>query len=228
MGVLGHAVLGHTVLGQSDDWPTGASSVSDELGWAGRSRRYTLGDVVVLRFEIRGDAGDLADPGAVTIEVTHESGASDDMTAGLVTVETGRRQLAYAPTLTGRYVATFTATGDHAGAATVTFDVDPLTLAFVTADELRSYLGSTSATDSELLEVLRAERAAQAQRCRIDPYTYELREALLRRVARNLAARAVPVATFTSFDGGATSTRVPQVDAEVRRLEGPYRRLAVG
>ena len=115
MGVLGHAVLGHTVLGQSDDWTTGASSVSDELGHQADSRRYTLGDVVVLRFEVRDEDGDLADPGSVTIEVTHESGASDDMTADLVHVETGRYQLAYAPALTGRSVAVFTATGDYAG-----------------------------------------------------------------------------------------------------------------
>lgn len=59
-------------------------------------------------------------------------------------------------------------------------------------------------------------------------YPADLREALLRRVARNLAARAVPVASFTAFDGGATSTRVPGRDPEVRRLEAPHLRLSVG
>ena len=97
-----------------------------------------------------------------------------------------------------------------------------------TLDELRDYLGATSATDPELTTALHAERAAQAQRCRIDPYTHELREAVMRRVARNLAARSVPVATWTSFEGGATGTRVPNTDAEIRRLEAPYRKLVIG
>ena len=65
--------------------------------------------------------------------------------------------------------------------------------------------------------------------CRIPAaYPADLGEALCRRVARNLAARSVPVASFSAFEGGGTVTRVPQRDAEVARLEGPYRRLVVG
>lgn len=224
MAVLGHAVLGWTVLGQSDDWPTGASAVTDELGHQDGIRRYLVGDVVVLRWQVRNEGGSLADPGGVAVEVTHESGASDDMTSSLTHVETGRYQLAYAPVLTGRYLAKMTTTGDYAGAVTVLFDVDPADLAFVTVPALKEYLGTTGATDAEIAAALRAERSDQATWCEIDPYTHELREALLRRVARNLAARRIPTAPISSYGQGVTGVvATTQLDAEIARLEASRR-----
>lgn len=218
MAVLGYAVLGHTVLG-------GATTTADT---STAPLRWHLGDVVALAAEVRDEDGTLTNPGAMSLLVVHEDGNEDDLTGDLVATEAGRFEVGYAPAITGRHLARFTATGDYAGMATVILDIDPPDLAFVTLADLHAYLGATSVTDAELTSALHAERAAQAQRCRVDPFTHELREALMRRVARNLAARSVPVATFTSFDGGATSTRVPSVDAEVRRLEGPYRKLTVG
>lgn len=53
----------------------------------------------------------------------------------------------------------------------------------------------------------------------------DLAEALKRRVARNLAMRSLPLGVQSDELG---ATRVGSVDPEVRRLEGPYRRLAVG
>ena len=100
-----------------------------------------------------------------------------------------------------------------------------------TTDDLSGPGGylKTSASLTELEGALAAETAAQAARCRVTPYTDDLREALMRRVARNLAARAIPVATWTSFEGGGgASTRVPTSDPEIARLEAPYRRLVVG
>lgn len=93
----------------------------------------------------------------------------------------------------------------------------------------KEYLGTDiSWTDPEISGALLAETAAQAARCKLPTVmTDDLAEALKRRVARNLAARAVPVASFTSFDGGATSTRVPTNDPEIARLEAPYRKLVV-
>ena len=226
MGVLGYAVLGHTVLGQPDVGPIGGTTTTNPT--AGPPVRFHLGDVITLIAQVRDEDDNLAAPGAMGLLIVHESGDEDDLTSSIVTTEPGEHTVPYVPAVMGRHVATWTATGAYAGVATVVLDVDPIDLAFISVTDLRDYLGATSATDSELTVALRAERAAQAQRCRIDPYTYELREALMRRVARNLAARSVPVATFTSFDGGATSTRVPSVDAEVRRLEGPYRRLTCG
>jgi len=96
-------------------------------------------------------------------------------------------------------------------------------------DAVTAYLGETSAADEDIQDALDAETAAQAARCRIPQvYPADLAQALKRRVARNLAARSVPVATFTSFEGGGTSARVPTVDAEIARLEAPYRRRTVG
>lgn len=104
-------------------------------------------------------------------------------------------------------------------------------MALPTASELLGYLGldETSADLTTLGAVLVAEAAAQARRCTIpDPYPDDLREALLRRCARNLAARAVPIATFNSFEGGGQSARVPTKDAEIARLEAPFLTLMVG
>lgn len=93
--------------------------------------------------------------------------------------------------------------------------------------EVLAYLGEdNSYTDAEVDDALEAETAAQARRCTIPAgYPDDLAQALKRRVARNLAARSVPVASFTSFEGGGTSARVPKMDAEIDRFEGPYRKL---
>ena len=98
----------------------------------------------------------------------------------------------------------------------------------VTLLDVKAYLGDTSVPDAELELIIAAEQAAQARVCRIDNYGPDLVEALKRRVARNIAARNIPVAQFTSFEGGTTSSSVPRRDPEVTRLEAPYRRLVVG
>lgn len=95
----------------------------------------------------------------------------------------------------------------------------------VTLAEAKSYLGETSWSDADIQDALDAETAAQARRCKMpDPVPADLDEALKRRVARNLAARAVPLQEFSSFDSGATVQRVTRTDPEVVRLEGPYRK----
>lgn len=59
------------------------------------------------------------------------------------------------------------------------------------------------------------------------PYPVDLAEAVCRRVARNLALRNIPLATLQAdSDGGPTV--MPGKDPEIRRLEGPYRRLPIG
>jgi hypothetical protein len=60
-------------------------------------------------------------------------------------------------------------------------------------------------------------------------YNPALLEALCRRVAHNLAVRALPLGLQATIgDGAALATRVGGTDAEVRRLEAPYRKLVVG
>jgi hypothetical protein len=61
-----------------------------------------------------------------------------------------------------------------------------------------------------------------------DVWPSDLVEALCRRVARNLAMRALPLAVqMSNTDMGAVATRLGSSDPEVRRLEAPYRRLVV-
>lgn len=101
---------------------------------------------------------------------------------------------------------------------------------------VKAYLGddAPSYDDSAIQEALTAETAAQADVCRIpgavgDAYPAALDEALCRRVAHNLAVRAVPLGVEARItDVGAAITRVGGSDAEVRRLEGPYQKLLMG
>lgn len=142
----------------------------------------------------------------------------------------------------GLYLITYdvAAAGDHAVEITVTdtdFGDDVITVALVataTAStwdpaEVVTYLGDTTSADATAIaDALAAESMAQRHACRIPvPYPPDLAQALKRRVARNLAARAVPVASFTMFEGGGSVTRVPGRDPETARLEAPYRRLPV-
>jgi hypothetical protein len=94
--------------------------------------------------------------------------------------------------------------------------------------------------DAEIAGALATEIAAQKKAVRVsafgtdpeppaDPVAYpvDLAEAVGRRVARNLALRGLPLAVLQSdAEGGALVT--PGKDPEVRRLEGPYRRLPSG
>jgi hypothetical protein len=100
-----------------------------------------------------------------------------------------------------------------------------------TADDVELYLGPTSYTTGEIVDVLAAEKAAQAARCRVPAddavWPADLTEALCRRVARNLALRGIPLAVLQG-DAEAGSLIPPGRDPEVRRLEGPHRRITVG
>lgn len=88
--------------------------------------------------------------------------------------------------------------------------------------------------DTAITGALAAEKAAQSRVCRVptDPdaeWPADLTEALCRRVAANLAARAVPSgvqSTLTEF--GPTTARIGGIDREVRRLEGPFRKVVLG
>lgn len=93
------------------------------------------------------------------------------------------------------------------------------------------YLGDTSYDSIEIGEVLAAEKAAQAARCRVPAddadWPADLTEALCRRVARNLSMRNLPVAQLEGdAEIGSFTPRV--VDVEVRRLEAPWRKLVFG
>lgn len=106
-----------------------------------------------------------------------------------------------------------------------------------TLDDVKAYLGSDhSWTDAQLTSALLAETAAQARRCdvKVDwveywPYPDDLAEALFRRIAHNLAVRALPLGVqATVTDAAVANAYVGGTDAEVKRLEAPYRKLVVG
>lgn len=187
---------------------------------------YRIGDPVPLVFLVHDVNGDLVDPPSVTLTIARPNGTS--VTLDVTHAGTGSYTTDYVPTIAGRHTARFMATGPDGGVLEDAFDVLASSLGNPTLVELREYLGQTSVTDTELGSALRAEQTAQNARCRVDPYSPDLHEALCRRVARNLAARRVPVAQYSSFEGGATTTRVPATDPEIRRLEAPYRRRPLG
>lgn len=93
------------------------------------------------------------------------------------------------------------------------------------------YLGPNSASAATLAGALAAEKAAQATKCRVPAddavWPEDLVEALKRRVACNLARRGLPIAVLQG-DSGQGPVTIPANDPEVRRLEGPYRRLCFG
>lgn len=98
-----------------------------------------------------------------------------------------------------------------------------------TLSEAKAYLDNPSYTDDEVQFALDAETAAQRRACVIpETVPADLKNALLRRVQRNLAVKPVTLVTYNSFEGGSTSQRIPSVDVEIRRLEAPYRRLVMG
>lgn len=185
-----------------------------------------LGQTWYFRVIAEGDA-------TVACVITTAAGGSSSPT---MTYDStcGEWQGSYVPNAAGRFIAAFTVTDTDFEQTNVLRAVAYVNAIVPEADmpdatDVLVYLGETSVIESEATLVLAAEAAAQRARCRVSAgYSADLREALLRRCARNLAARSVPVTQFTSFEGLGTSTRVPQNDPEIARLEAPYRRLVVG
>jgi len=105
-------------------------------------------------------------------------------------------------------------------------------------EAVQAYLDSIGAgsswTEDQITEALNAEIANQARICRVpvatveepDPdYPADLAEALKRRVARNLALRPLPLGIQTTMTPeGASQLRIG-FDYEIRRLEGPLRKI---
>lgn len=98
-------------------------------------------------------------------------------------------------------------------------------------DVVTQYLGAAAGSwaQADIQDALDAEAAAQRALCRIPAaYPADLAQALKRRVQRNLAMRQLPLAVLLGDAEVGGTTVLPGRDPEVRRLEGPYRRLVVG
>jgi hypothetical protein len=145
---------------------------------------------------------------------------------GMERVSTGVYRAELVTTLSGRYVASVTTLVN--GAAQFAAYASAVVAELPDVDDLDDYLEENSWTHVQLQDALDAETAAQRNACRIPAdYPADLREALLRRAQRNLAMRVQPLAVVP---GSETSPAIviPSRDPEVRRLEGPYRKLPVG
>lgn len=100
-----------------------------------------------------------------------------------------------------------------------------------TVDEVRAWcqVAEAACTNEQLAQVLAAEDVNQVRVCRIaDPAgdrDEDLVQALLRRCARTLAARGVPLGVTQGEFGPA---RLGTFDGEIERLEGPARRFVFG
>ena len=158
-------------------------------------------------------------PNDTTVPVTMEADDTTGIYAG-----------AYVLADAGRHFAVVSSTGTVVSIATFTVTAD-LPSALPDIDDVKAYLGDSAAqwTDAEIQEALDAETAAQARVCRVGAiYPDDLRSALLRRVQRALAMRPLPLAVLQGDAEAGTTTVLPGRDPEVRRLEGPHRKLVLG
>lgn len=109
-------------------------------------------------------------------------------------------------------------------------------MAVPTVGEVRAWcqIASTSLTDVQLTQVMDGELDQQQLYCRWsgspDPATYPaaLAQALYRRVGRQVAGRGVPLGLVGDPASEAGAQRLATFDAEVERLEGPYRMVVFG
>jgi hypothetical protein len=197
--------------------------------------RATSADAVLLpvsgvwtiRVAVRDADGYLTDDVPV-VTVTLPAGST--ATPTVEHVGTGDYRVTYVVGTAGRYVAravtTSSGAADFAAYATATTAGTGMPV----VDDVANYLreGAASWTTADLQDALDAESAAQRAVCRVRAvYPADLREALLRRAARNLALRALPLAVHQGDAEGRTLL-LPGRDPEVRRLEAPHRRVCVG
>ncbi|SIQ07178.1 hypothetical protein [Micromonospora avicenniae] len=185
-----------------------------------------IGGRWVIEVETTNDDGYLVD-GAPAVVVTLPGGTVSNPT--FTRLGAGTYRAVYTVGSSGRYVARVTTADDavdFAAYATATTSGTGMP----TTDDVAAYLreGAASWETEDLQDALDAEAAAQRAVCRVRAvYPDDLRQALLRRVARNLALRQLPLAVLQG-DAEVGSSILPGRDPEVRRLEAPHRRLVVG
>ena len=105
----------------------------------------------------------------------------------------------------------------------------------ITVDAVRAWAGisPTSITDEQLQQVLDAETALQSACCLIpaDPWGSKpmpaaLTQALYRRCARQVSARSLPLGYLNDV-AEFGPVKLSTYDAEIERLEAPYRIVAI-
>lgn len=186
-----------------------------------------IGGVWEIRASVSDVDGNTVDA-VPTVTVTLPAGST--ATPTVETLAGGDYRATYEVGSAGRYVARVVAAGygaaDFAAYATAT----TAGTGMPTTDDVADYLreGAASWATEDLQDALDAEAAAQRSVCRVRAvYPDDLRQALLRRVQRNLALRQLPLAVHQG-DAEAGPMLLPGRDPEVRRLEAPHRKLVVG
>lgn len=186
-----------------------------------------VGDVWALGILVTNE-DEIPTSATVAVQVTTPSGSTSSPSA--TEDETGYFEASYTVAAAGRHLAVVTVSGAVVGVVPFTAWAQSPTAAagMPTLAETKEYLGATSFADPLITNALAAESSAQRSICKVPAsYPADLREALLRRVARNLAMRGLPIAVLRG-DSEAGSTVLPGRDPEVRRLEAPYRKRVVG
>lgn len=196
----------------------------------------TVGGVWDLLVDVRDADGCLVDDAPV---VTVTLPDATTATPAVEAVTTGVYRAEYVTAAAGRYVAR-AVTATHGAVDFTAFVTGVVTAAGMPdLDDLRGdpdddedvgYLGQNSFTDADIQDALDAEAAAQRRVCRVPAdYPPDLRQALLRRVARNLSMRKLTLALARGdAEAGSSDIVLGGNDPEVRRFERPYRKLVMG
>lgn len=188
-----------------------------------------VGDELLITHEVRDSDGDLVNATTVVLTVTLPNLTTAQPAVANPPEVTGVYEVAYTLATAGRYVFSWVTTNPNTAGANAVQAVAPGALP--TRDDVIAYLGTDVVaqwSSDTLDDALAAEKAAQARVCRVGAeYPVDLRQALLRRVQVNLAKRALPLAVLQG-DAEGGNLILPGRDPEVRRLEGPHRKVTVG
>lgn len=185
-----------------------------------------VGGVWDILLDVRDACGLLVDDvPVVTVTLPNATTA----TPAVETVTTGVYRAEYITAAAGRHTAA-AVTATH-GTVYFAAQVSAVTTGtgVPTVAEYKDYVKQDfgSWTDEEIQETLDVEASNQRRMCRvgavIDP---DLRSALLRRVRVNFSRRNQPI--LVTVDSEGNNTFIPSRDPEVRRLEGPHRKLPFG
>jgi hypothetical protein len=190
------------------------------------SQSLPNGEVWVLTVQVQDDDGGFT-AAAPTLTITAPNGTTTSPT--MVDQGDGVWRGMYPLAAAGRHVARIVSAGY--GAADLTVYATTLITATGMPDlaTTKVYLGVNSFSDAEISDALNAESGAQRSVCRVPAdYPDDLAQALKRRVARNLSLRKLPLAVLRGDSDGGDSTVVPGRDPEIRRLEGPFRKMPTG
>lgn len=100
-----------------------------------------------------------------------------------------------------------------------------------TVADVRQWTSVTvqSLSDAQIQQIIDTETALQAAACRwvTDAYPVSLAQAMLRRCAREIAGRQLPLGLTADTSGEYAPVRLPSFDVEIERLEAPWRVIAV-